>query len=141
MPMRTGFGLRKIRQGHGRLVRAVAVFFLLFTCADLSMPEYFCDEEAGALPVNLTVRQKAGDVATGLDLAAAASTTEDALPGAPDSEAPHEEDCFCCCAHVLPAVLVANVGASDAKTPALVLTADSLPSPPLQSTYHPPRFA
>ena len=43
--MKQGFTIVSIRRRHGRLVRAVALFFVLFTGADIALPQYFCGGE------------------------------------------------------------------------------------------------
>jgi hypothetical protein len=53
--MRSGLNSSR-KKKHGRLVRGVVVFFLLFTGADLTMPQYFCGgEEVGNLPLQSRV--------------------------------------------------------------------------------------
>lgn len=138
--MRADFSLNSIRRRHGRVVRGLAVFFLLFTSADIALPQYFCEEEVGGIPLSRALPADA----TERDLVASVSSvssSKDSRPEAPDREAPHEEDCFCCCAHVLPGLILSSVGASDASSSADLLPSDSLPSPPLRGTYRPPRFA
>ena len=119
---------------HGRLVRAVAVFFVIFSVADITLPQYFCaGEEIGGLPLSaMNAREAAG--------LGAETGTGAPSPGR-DSEAPHEEDCFCCCAHVLPGLAVTPVVAAELRSQQPPLGLDSLPSPPLPLQYHPPRFA
>lgn len=67
-------------------------------------------------------------------------TTNEARPGHSPSKAPHDEDCFCCCAHVVPAQTH-----SLAAVPIAALLPDArldiaVPSPPLTTAYRPPRF-
>jgi hypothetical protein len=124
--MKKEFIIIPIRRGHGRLVRALALFFVLFTGADIALPQYFCGgEEVGGLPL--------GSVAT--------STSEDSLPGQVPDEAPHEEDCFCCCAHVLPGLAFIRAATAELRSLEPPQKHESLPTPPLQLPYHPPRFA
>lgn len=68
---------------------------------------------------------------------------ESTLPGVPsnDSEMPKDEDCFCCCAHVMPSPLFV-----DPETSQLVLLYDiqapaSIPTGSVHTPYHPPRSA
>lgn len=140
--MREGLSLNSIRRSHGRLVRVVAVFFLIYTGADILLPQYFCGgEEIGNLP--LQTRLATTDTgAVNVDDAALIRTSNNSHQDQqPDREAPHEEDCFCCCAHVLPGLSFANIGYSELKSLRSPAKTDRLLSPPLQSTYHPPRFA
>lgn len=123
-----------------RLVRAVAVLFLLYTGADLTMPQYFCGEELGGRPFasfssDRTARRD--DTPTRL-----ASTPEAPRPYDSDSQAPHDdEDCFCCCAHVLPALRITPELMAEVKVPTSPTGVESPSSPPLRTTYRPPRFA
>ena len=124
-----------------RLVRVVAVFFLLYTGADLLMPQYFCGgEEVADLPVLSSVLTPTTVHAGNNDLVIT-PTQGDSKPGQPSDKEHQAEDCFCCCAHVLPGMSFAVATLSQLKTPPPPLTTDSLPSPPLRGTYHPPRFA
>lgn len=132
--MKPGRGINMSGRRHGRIVRAVAVFFVLFSVADITLPQYFCaGEEIGGLPLSA------------MNAPEAASLGAETGTGAPspgrDSEAPHEEDCFCCCAHVLPGLAVTPVVAAELRSLQPPLGLDSLPSPPLPLQYHPPRFA
>lgn len=56
------------------------------------------------------------------------------------SPASTEEDCFCCCSHILPCFSVDYVtpNATPRVNNALIA---SLPTPPPQDTFHPPRVA
>lgn len=139
--MKAASGLILIKKQYGRFVRAVAVFFLLFTGADILMPQYFCDDEIGGISLptvaaSLTAQEHAGDgdPRVGAD-------SDDSRSRQPSDTSPHEEDCFCCCAHILPSLPVAPGETFQARQPMAAFVNDPLPSPPLQSTYHPPRIA
>lgn len=136
--MKQGFTIIPIRRRHGRIVRAVALFFVLFTGADIAMPQYFCGgEEIGGLPLTSVIAStEAGESSTDRS-----AIPEAPLPGQDSDQVPHEEDCFCCCAHVLPGMAFNATAAGELKTPQPPLEQDSLPSPPLPLQYHPPRFA
>jgi hypothetical protein len=56
------------------------------------------------------------------------------------SPASTEEDCFCCCSHVLPCFSVDYVTPNMTPRVNIALIA-SLPTPPPQDTFHPPRVA
>ena len=139
--MKSGLIICADRHRHGRLVRALAVFFLLFTGADLTLPQYFCGgEEVGGLPIHRSTVTFASDQSTDTN-AVASSAVLSSSSDRPAPEAPHEEDCFCCCAHVLPSTVVADIGAAELKSQAARLGHISLQSPPLRGRYHPPRSA
>lgn len=139
--MKKGFTIIPIRRRHGRLVRAVALFFVLFTGADIALPQYFCGgEEVGGLPLG-SVATSASEAADPGAERSAVPSPEDSLPGRVPDEAPHEEDCFCCCAHVLPALAFTRAATAELRSPEPPQKQQSLPSSPLQLPYHPPRFA
>jgi hypothetical protein len=141
--MKAESGLIFIKKRYGRYVRAVAVFFLLFTGADILMPQYFCDDEIGGISLptasaaTLNTEERAADDSK----VAAVADSNDSRSRQPSDTSPHEEDCFCCCAHVLPSLPVAPGETFEATQPMAAFVNDPLPSPTLQSTYHPPRIA
>ncbi len=140
--MRSELTVNYISKRYGRLVRGVAIFLLLFTGADLTMQQYFCGgEEIGGLPLQRVTLASTASDRDGENNAAAVPTSNDSQPDQPSDKAPCDEDCFCCCAHVLPGLGFASICNSELKSPQKPLEKDFLPSPPLQSTYHPPRFA
>lgn len=139
--MRTGFSLISIKKKHGRLVRGVALFFVLFTGADIALPQYFCgDGEIGGTPTDSASLYSPADKST-VENSEIVSGTNDSRPERPAPEAPHNEDCFCCCAHVLPSLSFASAGAPVLAEPSDILISSSVLSPPLRGTYHPPRIA
>ncbi len=135
-------GIISIRKRHGRLVRAVAVFFLLYTAADIALPQYFCAGEAAGLPdVAVASTVSAGGAHNPADSDAAVSDASDSQPGRPEQEAPHEEDCFCCCAHVLTVMAFKAAENAELKSQPSSPEERSVLSPSLPLQYHPPRFA
>jgi hypothetical protein len=141
MSKRQSYTIGGIKKRHGRLIRTVAVFFVLFTGADLALPQYFCGgEEIGGLPLG-SVRAASTEAGDPVTDRSALPAPEAPLPGQDSDQVPHEEDCFCCCAHVLPGLACTAATAGELKTPQPPLEQQSLPSPPLSLQYHPPRFA
>lgn len=138
--MKSGFSIGSIRRKHGRLVRAVAVLFLLYTGADIAMPQYFCGEEVGGLPLASFLSDRTArldNTPTHLT-----SAPEAPRPNDSDGRVPHEdEDCFCCCAHVLPSLRITPELTSEVKVLTFPAVVESPSSPPLSGTYRPPRFA
>jgi hypothetical protein len=122
----------------GLVHRGIAIFFLAFTFVDLTLidlaaPE-LCNEGLGALGACIAneVVCENNDQAPGMG-------AEETRPG--ETSRPEDvtdEDCFCCCAHIVPALRITaprlNIKApvSEALTPAIS-------SVPLNSPYHPPR--
>lgn len=108
-----------------RTVRAVAVFFLLFACADLAFPEICSEDNARLLPQqSATTPFSHGDDS-----------------GEPQEHRSSTEDCFCCCSHIVSSSFDPSLGA-----PAIVSSSDPVAAPgiplaPLQLLFHPPRLA
>lgn len=134
--MKQRFTISTVRKRHARLVRAVAVFFVLFTLCDIALPQYFCGggEEVGGLPLHLSATAEAGDRSDGF-------APEAPSPEQGSEQAPHEEDCFCCCAHVLAGLAITPVASAELRSQQPPLELSSLPSPTLPLQYHPPRIA
>lgn len=139
--MRLTTGEKPTTKRSGRLARVLVLFFLVYTGADILMPQYFCaGEEVGNLPSQSRVVTPAAGADDQPVLAAFASSEDSHREQQPDQE-PHGEDCFCCCAHVLPGISFSNVGGPELKSTGATFITGHLPSPPLRGTYHPPRFA
>jgi hypothetical protein len=69
-----------------------------------------------------------------------AITDQDSLPQQNSSPASAGDDCFCCCSHVLPVHTINQVTLNT--MPRInVPSIETLPSPPPQDTFHPPRLA
>ena len=124
-----------------RLIRGVALLFLIYTAIDIAAPD-LCRGEI------------LGDIGQG-SIAAAAPGSTDSLDSSvariglsaqqpsDSSEQPSDDDdcCFCCCAHVLPARVTAAMAVTDIRSPVTRFEYLSVPSPPLAPEFHPPRFA
>ncbi len=135
--MRSKFNIRSERRR--RLTRAVAVFFLLHAGADLALPQYFCAEDFGgrvaASPTYSIMPAQNEQIASSFD-------KSDGTPSeTPSEQVPHEEDCFCCCAHVLPSADLSRLELNELSSTQSVIKTDSLPSPPVREMYRPPRIA
>lgn len=140
--MRYGPTTGLMRETYGYLVRGVAIFFVLFAIADMASPQ-FCSEQVERIPVgiNALVRIAPKDAGDGsARLVATVSSPDNSLPGQPSEPATHNEDCFGCCGHILPGGIV-KISVPNINTPEALIASDSQLSPPLQSTYHPPRLA
>ena len=138
--MRAGFNLISMRKRQGRLVRGVALFFLLFTGVDLAFPQLCEGEEFAELPSAAQFPSFVAPGADGItDEALVVSFKEDSRPDQPRDGAPHEEDCFCCCAHVLLGLSITTEFHSAPVTVAFDRRRSEPLSPPLQSPYRPPR--
>ena len=119
------------------IFRGVAIFFLLFTLADLANP-HFCSEEMEGLPLPTKGEARMN---TDSDRKVAPAATDDSQHREESPEPGSDnEDCFCCCSHIIPAIHF-TVSGADLKTPSTDLFNSSLPTSPPQSRYHPPRLS
>lgn len=118
-----------------RVVRVIAILFLVYTGADLTVPE-FCREEMG-IPKFVS---SSSSTDTGIGEAYATDTSESRQQDLPSEPTHSDEDCFCCCTHVLPGHAPAPVGIAELGSLFAGLNTLDVASPPLQGPYHPPRF-
>ncbi len=137
--MKSGWNIGKLRKG--RLLRAVALLFLLHTGVDLVFPQ-LCSEEAvgvmaisasAALPPQANSRESSGTVA----LSASSDPEREQRSDPP----PRDEDCFCCCTHVMPSPLFITPGNAELSLPPTFRQNISILSAPPNNPYHPPRIA
>ena len=118
-----------------RVVRAIAILFLVYTGADLTLPE-FCSEEM------CCPRFAEASLLTGIRSDAAFVTGTSEPRQDPPTERSHsDEDCFCCCAHVLPGRATVSVAVRELNPRFRPLKKIDVDSPLLQGPYHPPRAA
>ena len=124
-----------MRQGF--LHRWFAGLLFIFAFADLSadlMSPQLCCEGIGNLVAS-------GDLSAQYINDASAFIAADDFGHEQSSDPLNiEEDCFCCCSHILPGVHF-DVAVLDIKPPASLLTNAFLPTPPPQKTFHPPRLS
>ena len=126
---------------HRNLQCGIALFFVLFTVLDILSP-HLCSEDLGGLTDSpaRAANASAVDEATPSDEAKlsiandASQPTQPAVPSSTD-----EEDCFCCCSHVLPG-LSFSIAVLHFRSPEADLQQDLLRTPALRALYHPPRF-
>lgn len=124
---------------HGRLIRAVAIFFLLHAGADIALPQYFCPEDFGG---HIAPASTASTDAARHGQRASAFDKSGGKPSeTPSEQLPHVEDCFCCCAHVLLGADLSRVETYELNATQPDIKTDSLPSPPVRQMYRPPRLA
>lgn len=126
-----------------RLVRGIALFFVLFAFVDLAFPE-LCGEGvqrfAGETHALAPADGGAGDTIQLITAVNGVASNDSHRDQSPDQK-PHAEDCFGCCGHVLPHLNLLKVSAPTSVPLQFTSARDDLPSPPLQSPYHPPRLA
>jgi hypothetical protein len=124
-----------------RLGRAIAILFLIYTGFDLASPE-LCKGDAlgdgGGKPVIVTTRGKANQIIEKSNvIEPSTSQHQNQIPEEPAGD----EDCFCCCAHVIPGTITVSLEAADTTALSSIIEHLSIPSPPLSPEFHPPRFA
>ncbi len=118
------------------LGQSVALFFILFTFADLLIPQ-LCREELG------------GPSLPGARLPSANSKSDELSLSVPSGQPQEQqsknsehsdEDCFCCCSHIVPGshFIVALL---ELKSPVTNPGDDFLPTPQPDTPFHPPRLS
>ena len=125
-----------------KLYSLIAIFFVLFTFVDISSPRQCCEELGGfadsAAPA-ATTDSVALDEAARSDEGTPSIAASDSQPTQPATPSSSEEDCFCCCSHVLPGSSF-SIAVLHFKSPEADPQEDSLLTHPLRALYHPPRF-
>ena len=118
------------------LGRGVALFFILFTFTDLSVPQ-LCREELGghALPsASLASSNNQSD-----ELSLSVASRQPQQQQSESSEHAYE-DCFCCCSHIVPGSHF-RVALLELKSPVTNPADLFLPTSPPDTPFHPPRLS
>ncbi|HKX33005.1 MAG TPA: hypothetical protein VJ302_35315 [Blastocatellia bacterium] len=128
--------------------RGIAVFFILFTLADMVAVDIFgprpCLEDAERLPLVVANSAQSNQIPENqpshLAIIQHTDRNQPLLPGDETPPEQSDEDCFCCCSHVMPGIRVdiATLNCSPQPGEPVKL---SLPSSPLRGTFHPPRLS
>lgn len=124
------------------LVRGIAIFFMLYTAADLAAPQLCHESLKRLLSASSLPAPSAGerdDTRRPLSIVSAPrAPRNDQTP----RQSPQEgDDCLGCCKHILPDQQPLAVPAPRAVLLTLVWLNLTMPSPALPGTYRPPRFA
>ena len=131
----TRFGTKR------RLIRGIALLFLVYTAIDIAAPDLCRGEtllDIGKRSITVSSPKSAGTFASSV----ARIEPSDQQPTNDPSEQPHDDDdCFCCCSHILPGTVTAALAVTDLISKATNLQSHSVLSPPLARAFHPPRFA
>ena len=122
-----------------RLRRGTAVFLLAFAFFDMAIVDVFfpqtCGEQQMSLPsagpVDFTEESAGEKIAV---------KNHDSRPSHDSHEYSPDEDCFCCCSHIIPSPHV-NVITLNSPPQAGDPAITSLPSAPPRGAYHPPRHS
>ena len=116
-----------------RLLRGMALLFLLFTIADVIFPPACC--ERNEIPSSVQVIK-----ADARDHMETVGTTDSGSDQSSERGCCDEDCCFLC-AHVLSPMPVTEVAVVDLKSRSITPAQQFMPDPPLTNTFHPPRFA
>jgi hypothetical protein len=120
-----------------RIVRGLAVLFLLFTLVDIGSPPACCENaELLSAARDNSARLVAG---TAYEETSIPTSSQSGSEQSPDKGC-GDEDCCLLCAHMLPVKVLAAEFVLDLNSPSLVFNETLIPSPSLDTTYHPPRF-
>ena len=124
-----------------RLIRGIALMFLIYTAMDLAAPGVCRGEALGdGRPGLVAAAKRPTNQNTTTSIGHKESTSNQ--PTNEPSERPSDDDdCFCCCSHVIPGSVIGNIAVTDIRSISAYLEYVSVPSPPLARTFHPPRFA
>lgn len=122
-----------------RVIRGIALMFLIYTAMDLASPglcrgESLGDGRPGLVAVARPTRLSSARIAR-------VEAGDNQPTNEPAEQPSDDDDCFCCCSHVLPGTVIATVEVTDLRSPSAFLESLSVPSPPLARAFHPPRFA
>jgi len=135
-----------------RMRRGMAIFLLVFAFFDLTVVDVFfpqvCeDEQASAALFNLIESPDKptdiNDSGKSIDKIAAKSLPiqdHDSRSGQDSHQTPADEDCFCCCSHIIPSPHINIVALNclpQLDDPAIF----SLPLPHPHGPFHPPRLS
>lgn len=122
-----------------KLFRAIAILFLLYTGADLLAPQ-ICAEERG-----LTAIEANDPLANTPALPSYVSSVASERPKKEHNQLPgqeqRDEDCFCCCAHVIPGSVFHGSSISEIVSISLPTKQALIPLQLPKAYFHPPRFA
>lgn len=128
-----------MRQGF--IHRWLAVLFLLVAAADISAdvisPEECCEELASLAILSELSREP---VAQMPDAVITLDSVDSPRQEEPSGTSGSKEECFCCCAHILPSLRFESGGIEIDRVTS-ILANTILPIPPPQGAYHPPRLS
>jgi hypothetical protein len=125
--------MRWIRQSY--LSRGIAIFFFVFTVADLANP-HLCAEEMGLSSLPVSAASEIENTVAVFAARAGSHSHQEESPAPQQAD----EDCFCCCSHILPSLqfVVEGLLLEPVDTDS---TISSLPTGPPHKLYRPPRLS
>jgi hypothetical protein len=133
MPLKHYLNLMRV----SRLRRGIAIFLLAFAFFDMAVVDVFYPQLCGDEEASVSVAPPAKPSEMSSNKTASISGynlhSKQNL-GQPSTD----EECFCCCSHIIPGVNV-NVAVLNGAPQPHDTTIASLPSAPTYGAYHPPR--
>jgi hypothetical protein len=137
--MTGNWGISKI--SRMRIIRVLAIFFLFYTAADLLVPQV-CTEDLGGLHSEALVSVPAHNVGNNSQPTSIGIQQSDSQKEEPNQQSTsYDEDCFCCCAHILPVSHFTPREGGELVEIWPESDPEGLPSSPPHKAYRPPRLA
>lgn len=135
--MKLALNIREFRRSQ--LLRVIAMLFLLHSGVDMLFPQLCTGEEPFGGSFGSTWLVPTIDSAQEQAFAVDGSS---GFPGDQHSDPQHrDEDCFCCCTHVMPSPVFASPDDAELVISTSTVHRIFIPSPPSDNPYHPPRLA
>jgi hypothetical protein len=122
-----------------RLWRGIAIFLLAFVWFDLTVVDFFSPELCGDEQVSFFFTSPAKSTEDAI-VETRAGQTQDSQPDQDSHQSPIDEDCFCCCSHIIPGVRI-NIAVLNRQPQPFDQAITDLPSAPPHGTFHPPRLS
>lgn len=118
-------------------MRGVVFLFLFYTAADITYPQ-ICGEEFGGAA---TATKRAGaDNEVNASSQSRLTALDESQPDQPQNQEPRDEDCFCCCAHVIAGVVFVPPGMPQTKLGPLQNEQLAIPQNHFENPNPPPRL-
>lgn len=135
--MKLALNSREFRRSQ--LWRVIAILFLLHSGVDMLFPQLCNEEESFGGSFSSTWLVATDDTETGKALAVDGSSQ---FPDDQPTDRQHrDEDCFCCCTHVMPSAVFASPDDAELVISTSTVPRIFIPSAPPDNPYHPPRLA
>ena len=122
-----------------RLRRWIAIFLLAMAFFDMAIVDLFFPQLCGDDQVSFLAAGP-GESTEKVAGEFAAPGNHDSQPDQDSHQSTTDEDCFCCCSHIIPSPHV-SVAALNGPPPPDDPAIASLPSPPPHGPFHPPRLS
>ena len=123
----------------GRLQYSIALFFLIFTVADILLPQFCNHEDDLIAPITSPNKNLVRNDSQLTPVEIAFRADDSGSQQAPEQTS-DTEDCFCCCSHLLPARSF-SPGIESIKPSPNRIKIPFLPAAPPRGQFHPPRSA